>query len=181
MNSSDLNELKYPIGKFKMPETIEKEQMIQWVDIIDTFPKSLTKLVVKLSEQELNYRYRPGGWTIRQLIHHCADSHMNSFIRFKLALTEDSPVIKPYDEASWAELPDGKYPVFQASLNIIYGLHQRWANLLTNLSEKDLQKTFTNPESNRTFTLGQATALYAWHCKHHLAHIKMAKTTKDKY
>lgn len=181
MTSDELTRLQYPIGRFEMPENIDKEKLSNCIDIIEAFPKSLTKLVVKLTGAELNYRYRPGGWTIGQVIHHCADSHMNSFIRFKLALTENSPVIKPYLEASWADLPDGSMPFFQASLNIIFGLHQRWVTLLKNLSDDDLKKTFVNPESKKIYTLAQATALYAWHCNHHLAHIKMAKTTKDKY
>lgn len=171
----DIEKLKYPIGKFVEPEVITTILLKEWIATLETFPDLIQKEVESLSYQDLNNRYRPAGWTIKQVVHHCADSHINSFIRFKLALTEEKPTIKPYNEAMWAELIDTKEMPIDSSLAIIKGIHQRWVVLLKNLSIKDLQRTFIHPETKREISLQTNIGIYAWHCQHHLNHIVNAK------
>lgn len=171
----DIEKLKYPIGKFQKPKEILQEDIDRWIKIIAEFPQRVISQVENLSEIELKHRYRPQGWTIKQVVHHCADSHMNSFIRFKLALTEDTPTIKPYVEDLWAELPDAKnYPI-NDSLFILAGLHGRWVQLLKNLTAMELEKEFIHPASNERISIKTNIGMYAWHCEHHLAHIIIAK------
>jgi hypothetical protein len=172
--SINLESLKYPIGQFIRPKTIDKHQIEIWIQTIEHFPKKLKQETENITEQELEIKYRPNGWTIKQVVNHCADSHMNSFIRFKLALTEDIPTIKPYFENLWAELPDSKNFPIESSLKILEGLHERWHEILINLSETELNKQFLHPETNNLFDLKTTIGIYAWHCEHHLAHIKIA-------
>jgi len=171
--------LRYPIGKFTQPEIINKETIDSWINTIAKFPEYLKNELNKLQEKDLEQTYRSGGWTIRQLIHHCADSHMNSFIRFKLALTEDTPTIKPYKEDKWSELADSVKMPIDSSIKILEGLHQRWSVLLSSLNDSDLKKQFRNPESDKTISIETAIGIYAWHCNHHLTHIINAK--KQRY
>lgn len=171
----NLERLKYPIGHFECPETITSEQLNLWINDIATFPNRISKAVEHLDNDALNLNYRPEGWTIRQVVHHCADSHMNSLIRFKLALTEDSPAIKPYFEDRWAEMADEKAFPIEASLKIIDGVHERWVYLLRHLSSEDLKRNFVHPEHGKSFRLDENIGVYAWHCNHHLAHINLAK------
>ncbi|MCX8478527.1 MAG: putative metal-dependent hydrolase [Chitinophagales bacterium] len=166
--------LKYPIGNFQKPACITHEILDTWISEIETFPKSLKELVASLTEEQLNTTYRQNGWTIRQIVHHCADSHANSFIRFKLALTEDKPTIKPYHENRWAEMEDSKDLPIEASLKIIEGIHERWTVLLKHLSDEQLARTFIHPEHGKAFRIDENIGIYAWHCKHHLAHIQIA-------
>ena len=175
----NLEALKYPIGKFKKPENITNEILTSWKNDIATFPLRLKKEVDNLSDNQLDTPYRPDGWTIRQVVHHCADSHINSFIRFKLALTENNPTIKPYYEERWAELTDSKYFPIEPSLKILEGIHYRWSELLDKLTNEDLEKTFTHPEHNKTFNLLENIGVYAWHCNHHLAHITTLKVRNN--
>jgi len=171
----NLENLKFPIGKFLEPEIITTEQLKNWIEVIKHFPERLKSAISGLNEEQLQKQYRPNGWTIKQVVHHCADSHMNSLIRFKLTLTEDMPTIKPYLENLWAELPDAKdYPI-ESSLKIIEGLHEKWTTLLTSLSEQQLERTFIHPESNERISLKKNIGIYAWHCQHHLAHILIAR------
>lgn len=172
----DLEKLKYPIGKFRNPLQVDQNQIHDWIKIIEEFPEKLSKEVINLTAEELTYQYRPGGWTIKQVVNHCADSHMNSFIRFKLALTEEKPTIKPYAEHLWAELPDTKSFPVASSLKILEGLHERWVNLLRSLTEPDLERQFKHPETSQFISLKTNLGIYAWHCEHHLAHVKNAKT-----
>lgn len=175
----NIESLKYPIGKFEKSSEITQSLINTWIKDIEAFPDKLKHEVQNLSQEQLDTPYRPDGWTIRQVVHHVADSHMNSFIRIKLALTEDNPVIKPYLEAKWAELPDTKnYPV-QISLNIIQALHERWGYLLKALTEEELDRTFIHPESNKEFTIKEMIGFYAWHSNHHLAHITSIKKAKN--
>ena len=162
--------LRYPTGKFAPPVTYTAEDLRTWTTTIREFPGRLRHAVISLTETQLNTPYRIGGWTLRQVVHHVADSHMNSLMRFKWALTEDRPIIKPYEEADWALLPDYRLPV-EPSLRIIDGIHLRWVALLESFTEEDWNRTFTNPESGSTIQLKKALALYAWHSDHHLAHI----------
>lgn len=175
----NIESLQYPIGKFEKPSKITQSLINTWIKDIKAFPDKLKHEVQDLSQEQLDTPYRPDGWTIRQVVHHVADSHMNSFIRIKLALTEDNPVIKPYLEDKWAELPDTKnYPI-QISLNIIQALCERWSYLLKALTEEDLDRTFIHPESNKEFTIKEMIGFNAWHSNHHLAHITSLKKTKN--
>jgi hypothetical protein len=171
----DIEHLKYPIGKFNQPDTITASNIAQWIDDIAAFPARITKETNALTNAQLDTYYRPDGWTIRQVIHHCADSHINSFIRLKLALTEEQPTIKPYFEERWAELLDSKNMPIAPSLQIIEGLHERWTVVLKNLTESDFERIFIHPEQGRKVRIDEYIGLYAWHCNHHLAHITATK------
>lgn len=175
MAKIDIESLKYPIGKFKKPESVSESDIKNWIGDIESFPAQIRLATQDLYNPQLDTPYRPDGWTIRQVVHHCADSHMNSFIRFKLALTEENPTIKPYWEDRWAELADGKTMPIEPSIQLLESLHTRWIVLLKSLSENDFAKTFVHPEHGKVFTLAENTGIYAWHCKHHLAHITELK------
>ncbi len=175
MTVQELQLLKFPIGKFQKPAELTKEILNGFIKDIETFPVRLRKEVGSLNDAQLDTPYRPDGWTIRQVVHHCADSHMNSLIRFKLALTEDKPTIKPYYEERWAELADSKTMPISPSLNLLEGLHARWTVLLNSLTEKELQKSFIHPEHGKEFRLDENLGIYAWHCNHHLVHITSLK------
>ncbi|SEG26710.1 YfiT family bacillithiol transferase [Algoriphagus boritolerans] len=166
----DIEFLKYPIGKFKLPELVSPAMIDEAIVQIKSFPSHLFKAVSPRSIGQLDTPYRPGGWTVRQLIHHCADSHMNAFIRYKLALTEENPTIKPYDEAAWANLSDATLPI-ESSLAIIQAIHFKWGILLDSMKPEDFKKTYFHPEKNRNQELEEVTLMYAWHSQHHLAHI----------
>ena len=178
MTDSDLQKLKYPIGRYAKPDPITPEILEERIAIIEAFPKKMAAEVAALSDEQLDTPYRPGGWTIRQVVHHCADSHMNAFVRLKLTLTEDKPTVKPYLEARWAELPDSSLPV-ELSLKLLEGLHARWAWLLRSLSEEELAMRFVHPEQGRETRLDGLITLYGWHCEHHLAHITGIKREKN--
>jgi len=173
-----MEELSYPIGKYKKPEIFTREILAKAISAIENFPNKIKAETENLSGEQLDTPYRPGGWTIRQVVHHCADSHMNAFIRLKLALTENTPTIKPYAEALWAELPDGKTLSLHSSLLILEGLHERWCIVLNNMSEKEFEHSFIHPEKGKELSLYESTGMYAWHCNHHLAHITALKKTK---
>lgn len=169
-----MTDLRYPIGQFQFPKEMTPQRVQEWIVDIRLLAKQLAEALSGASEHALAKSYRENGWTVTQLVHHIADSHMNSYIRFKLALTEDFPTIKPYNEAEWAQLPDSEMPV-ATSFNLIENLHERWVYLLTSLTEEQLQRAFHHPDSGLT-TLEHAIGLYAWHGKHHLAHIQHALT-----
>lgn len=163
--------LKYPIGQVKIPSEINTKHLEEWIHTIESFPSKLESLVQHLSEEQLNTVYRKNGWTIRQVVHHCADSHQNSYIRFKWALTEDQPIIKAYFEDKWAELFDSKHAPILLSINFLKALHAKWVYLLKSLTNKDLTLTFIHPENNEAVSLAKNIGIYAWHCNHHYAHI----------
>ncbi|MCB0705350.1 MAG: putative metal-dependent hydrolase [Saprospiraceae bacterium] len=181
MNKQELEPFRFPVGRFDIPETITEEMIGDYISVIAHFPTAIAAEVAGLSDSQLSWRYRPDGWSIRQVVHHCADSHMNAYIRFKLALTEVDPQIKPYEEALWAMLPDTIDCAVEASLDILRGLHKRWAVLLVNLGPEEHNRGFFHPGANYTYRLDQTMALYAWHCKHHLEHIKLAKAEKGRF
>jgi len=160
---------KYPIGPFEKPKTITPEELKNAIATLAETPGLLRNAVEGLNAARLGTPYREGGWTIRQVVHHVADSHMNAFIRVRLALTEDWPTIKPYDESAWANLHDALAPV-EWSLELVESLHARWVMLLTSLTPVQLQRGFRHPENGPT-TIEVATLLYAWHSRHHIAHI----------
>lgn len=163
--------LKYPIGKFDVPSKISLNNINQWIKTIEEFPNKLEKITINLSDEQLDTTYRENGWTIRQVIHHCADSHQNSYTRFKWALTEDKPVIKAYYEDRWGDLFDSKNAPVVLSLNVLKALHAKWVFLLKGLSENDLNKVFIHPDGNKPVKLNENIGIYAWHCNHHFAHI----------
>jgi hypothetical protein len=165
-----MDKLQYPIGKFQFEGIITAEQRNIWIKEIAEAPQKLRLAVQGLSESQLNMPYRPDGWTVRQVVHHVADSHMNSYIRFKLALTENLPTIKPYDEAKWAELSDSKYLPVEISLQLLDSLHLRWVDLLRSTIEEAFNRSFIHPESGET-PLAKNLGIYAWHGNHHIAHI----------
>ena len=167
--------LSYPIGKFTAPETITNEHIEQWIAEIEGAPVRYKQAVQDLTDEQLDTPYRPEGWTVRQVIHHMPDSHMNSYIRFHWALTEESATIKAYDEAGWANLDYQKHVPIEVSLQLLNFIHTRWVILLKHMSQSDFQKTFVHPQSGRTMRLDWVTGLYAWHSQHHLAHIEKLK------
>ncbi len=181
MNDTNSIKLRFPIGKFKKPDSISTKEIEQWISEIEFFPSRLQELIGGLNDASLEWKYRPNGWSVKQVVHHCADSHMNSFIRFKLCLTEDTPTIKPYFEDRWAELPDTVEMDISESIKILEGLHKRWTKLLKSLHPIDLEKAFIHPEHGIRFSLVENIALYAWHSKHHLAHIEQAISGNGKY
>ncbi|QGQ46178.1 YfiT family bacillithiol transferase [Metabacillus sediminilitoris] len=160
---------KYPIGEFHFKDEITSDLISAWLAELEDLPRLLQDAVRDLDNEQLDTPYRFGGWTIRQVIHHLADSHMNAYIRCKLALTEENPVIKPYEEGKWAEQPDYKLPI-ESSLSLLQALHKRWVALLRNLSPVELEKTFIHPDSG-VISVGKNIGIYAWHGNHHLAHI----------
>ena len=170
----DLEKLKYPIGRYQVEDSINKNLIDNWIKEIESLPQKLYDEVKGLKPDQLKTPYRPDGWTVQQVVHHIADSHMNAYIRFKLALTENKPMIKPYDEKLWAELPDSNLVDINVSLDLIKSLHKRWSALLRNLSEEDLNKEFLHPESGMK-NLKETVCHYAWHGNHHLAHITSIK------
>lgn len=170
----NLEQLKYPAGKFVKPESITKEIIDSAISEIENFPSFVKFEIQNLEEKDLQLRYRPEGWTISQVVHHCADSHLNSYMRLKLALTENVPTIKPYEESLWAELSDNNLSPF-VSLKLLDALHEKWVYILKSLSEEDLNKEFIHPEQSEKISLKENISIYSWHCRHHLAHIRQAK------
>lgn len=170
--------LRYPIGRFDRNKEVTAEVLEQSISTLQALPGQLRQALQGLNEAQLDTPYRPEGWTVRQVVHHLADSHMNSFIRFKLALTEDNPTIKPYQEELWAELPDSRQVPVEVSLMLLEALHHRWTVLLQSLAAVDWQRRFIHPDSGKT-TLAKAVALYAWHSRHHLAHITNLREFKN--
>lgn len=179
MEELDLEKLKYPIGKFKAPAKYTSEYLSDSISQIESFPERLKKETAHLTDEQLDTPYRPGGWTVRQVIHHCAESHMNCYIRIKWALTENNPVIKAYDEALWSELPDNLKMSIHPTFSLLEGLHFRLAFIMKNLSESDLDKSFIHPENNSEYRIKQIVGTYAWHGNHHLAHITVLKKQKN--
>ncbi|CAM1368305.1 YfiT family bacillithiol transferase [Tenacibaculum xiamenense] len=167
-----MNDVRYPIGKFEIPQIIDREIIEKWISIIEEFPERINAITSKLDEEQLNTQYRENGWTIRQVIHHCADSHHNSYTRLKWTLTEDSPIIKAYYEERWAELFDSKNAPIHLSISYLKALHSKWVYLLKHLSKKQLSRSFIHPETNSTISLKENIGLYAWHCNHHYAHVE---------
>ena len=179
MTDKELQTLKYPIGHFESPETITNQHIKDWITTLEQFPIRFEALVKHLSKEQLDTRYRPDGWTIRQVVHHVSDSHHHSYIRFKWALTEDTPVIKAYNEQLWAELPDSKTAPIQMSIEHIKAVHYKLVNLLKGLSRTDLEKSFFHPETNNYVQLAYNIGNYAWHSNHHYAHVENLLKRKD--
>jgi len=174
----NIETLKYPIGKAVIPKHITKKNLEHWISDIERFPHELEFLVKELSDAQLDTRYRENGWTIRQVIHHSYDSHHNSYMRFKWALTEDSPIIKAYFEERWAALPDSKSGPIVLTIDALKALHAKWIYLLKGLTDNELEKTFIHPDGNKKVSLKESIGIYGWHCQHHYAHIEQLMIRK---
>lgn len=179
MNSTESpqQDARYPVGRYSPPKSITSEQRHAWIDEIEALPANLDHAVSGLLDTQLDTPYREGGWTVRQVVHHFADSHLNSYQRFRLALTEPTPTVKTYAEAAWAELPDAKTAPIELSLSLIRGLHSRWAILMRSLTDDQFALTVKHPEWGEP-SLDWMLGLYAWHSKHHLAHISNLRRQK---
>ena len=165
-----MSDLRYPVGQFSKPSSLTQAERSEAIQILADAPRNMRTAVNGLNERQLDTPYRPEGWTVRQVVHHVPDSHMNAYIRFKLALTEDVPTIKPYDEAAWAKLADTAKTPITVSLDTLDNVHTRWVILLRSMSASDFARTFNHPEAGK-LTLDQTLALYAWHSRHHVGHV----------
>jgi uncharacterized damage-inducible protein DinB len=172
------DELRYPLGNFVYDGITTAEARRERIERVERTPAALRAAVRGLSEAQLATPYRPGGWTVRQVVHHVPDSHLNAYTRFKLALTEDTPTIKPYDEAKWAELPDGKSKLVEHSLTLLDALHARWVFLLERLKASDFGLKVNHPDWDSPMSLDDLLAMYSWHGKHHVAHITSLRQRK---
>ncbi len=170
-----MEDLRYPVGRFSYPSPASESDLRLWLSQMADAPALLRDAVRGLSTGQLDTPYRPEGWTVRQVVHHVADSHMNSYVRFRLALTEDEPVIKPYDETLWAQLSDAHSAPVELSLDLLASLHQRWMLLLNSLGAAELARAFRHPAMGLV-TLEKNVALYAWHGRRHVAHITSLKS-----
>ncbi len=169
----NIEERQYPIGKFEHVDSLSEELISEKIAIIESLPQKLEEALENTSEEKLNESYREGGWTAKQVVHHIADSHMYSIIRFKHTLLEDKPTIKPYEENIWLSLADTKEASVNESMLIIRGVHSRWVKLLKSMTPQDFQKEHFHPEHQKNISLFTNLSYYAWHCQHHLAHIKL--------
>lgn len=171
----DLEKLKYPIGRYQKITDFTSENRKAWIHDLTILPGNLEATVASLSEKQLDTPYRPDGWTVRQVVHHVADSHLNAFIRIKLVMTEGNTTIRPYKEALWAAMGDYTDLPISHSLNILRGLHPRMVHVFQNMTEDDFKKSYIHPEYGQTYLLDSVLALYSWHGRHHLAHITELK------
>ena len=165
---------RFPIGEFRKPDRLSESERTASIAKIEATPAALRAAVAGMSDAQLDSTYRQGSWTLRQVVHHLADSHVNSYTRFRLALTEEHPTIKPYDENKWAALEDARAMPVEVSLKLLEALHSRWVALLRSLKPTDYDRTIDHPE-NGTMTIDQLLAMYAWHGEHHVAHVRMAR------
>lgn len=170
---NDLDDLRYPVGRMPRNQApLDASQRGELIAVIEQTPATVRALVGALNDAQLDTTYRPGGWTVRQVIHHLPDSHINAYVRMKLAVTEDAPPVKTYDEARWADLPEAKAGPIAMSLDLLDALHRRWSAFLRALPAADFRKPFTHPEWGLV-TVDEALGMYAWHCRHHTAHIRL--------
>jgi len=170
-------DLRYPTGKYE-PQPFSDRQKREWLQDIQFLPGLLETAIENLDEKQLNTPYRDGGWNVKQVVHHVADSHMNAYIRFKLGLTETNPVIKPYEEALWADLADVKAVPINISITLLYALHTRWHSAMLNLPAEAWNRTVFHPESKKEMSLYYLLGMYSWHGRHHVAHITSLRERK---
>lgn len=175
MSSEDL---RYPVGNFQRRNELTPDDRRALINIIADAPRNMRDAVARLSDQQLDTPYREGGWTVRQVVHHVPDSHLNAYIRLKFALTESAPTIKPYDEARWAELADSRDTPIEVSLNLLDSLHARWVVLMRSMRDEDFARTFTHPEHG-SVDLDWLVQMYAWHSRHHVAHITSLRARNE--
>jgi hypothetical protein len=174
-----LENLRFPIGRLSIPIEIKQKDIKHWITVLEEFPQELDQLTTSLNATQLDTPYREDGWSIRQVVHHCYDSHHNSYTRFKWALTEDSPIIKVYFEEHWATLHDSKLAPISLSITALKALHAKWVYLLKGLSETDFERCFIHPSNNEKITLKENIGIYAWHCQHHFATIEQLLIRKN--
>ncbi len=168
-------QLSYPIGRYSTPASYAAENIQEWISIIEALPNWLDICIENLDETQLQTPYRPGGWTVIQVLHHIADSHMNAYIRHKLTMTEDNPTIKPYEQDKWAVLGDVSAIPVNVSITLIHALHRRWGAFLKSLKPEDWERTFYHPEHQHSITLWDSLASYAWHSRHHMEHVRQLR------
>ncbi|NJL76574.1 MAG: putative metal-dependent hydrolase [Saprospiraceae bacterium] len=171
LNEIELEQLRYPIGRYQRLSVIDETQIQEWKNDIAALPMLLKSAVAELTEANIEIPYRAGGWNVRQITHHLADSHINAYVRFKLALTEENPTIKPYLQDRWSDLQDAQHAPLAWSLMLLEGVHQRWGMVLDTMRLEDYQRTFVHPEFKEALRLDFTLGLYAWHGKHHLTQI----------
>ena len=172
--STDLEKLRFPIGKYKI-EVVQEQDYPILIDQIEALPGKVRAEVAGLTDEQLDTPYREGGWTLRQVVHHLPDSHLNAYMRFKLAITEDTPVIKPYEEGLWAECTEAKHGPVNDSLDLLDSLHRRWVAFLRTLEPEDFLRKYYHPEQDKNYVLSSVLGMYVWHGNHHLAHITETK------
>lgn len=172
---NELEQLKYPIGRYRKPDAYTPELVKEWINTLQALPSWMDVSIENLDEAQLQVPYRPGGWDIQQVVHHVADSHMNAYIRLKLALTEDNPTIKPYDENAWAALADVRIVPVNVSVTMIHTIHRRMVALLQHMQPSDWERTYYHPDHQRNFPIWEMVALYAWHSRHHTEHIRQLR------
>lgn len=170
--TDELELLRYPIGLYHKPESNTPELQKEWIAALEALPSWLDVVIQNLDEHQLQTPYRPGGWTVNQVVHHLADSHINAYVRLKLALTEDNPQVKPYKEELWAKTPDVEAVPLNVSVTLLHALHRRWVATLEGMSAGDWERTYFHPEQQANVPIWQMTALYAWHSRHHMEHIR---------
>ena len=176
---TDLEQLRYPVGRFeRLKGPVDRAARAAHIDIIEQTPAAFRSMVSGRADVELDTRYRPDGWTVRQVVHHVPDSHINAYVRMKFAMTEDAPAIKTYQEALWAELPEAKSGPAEMSLALLDGLHPRWVAFMRMLTDADCARVYVHPELGRV-TIDEAIALYAWHARHHEGHIRLGLGIRD--
>ena len=178
MTQTVSSDLSYPVGKFAEPDAYTPERRRLYIEQIAALPANLRAAVAGWDDARLDEPYRPGGWTVRQLLHHVPDSHLNAYVRFKLALTEDEPTIKPYDQDRWSQMADTRVTPVEVSLALLDAVHVRWVNVLRAMSAADFQRAYFHPELGHRVPLDYALAMYAWHSRHHLAHVTELKRRK---
>lgn len=171
MPDSAAEDLRYPVGPYRPPAEVRRSDLDAWIAELDALPRHLRDTVAGLNDAQLDTPYRPGGWTVRQIVHHLADGHLNVYTRYRLALTEQTPTVKSFDVDAWAELPDAKSGPVEPSLALIEGLHGRWTRLLRSLSDADLERSYQHPEDEEPAALGRTLGYFAWHSRHHVAQI----------
>jgi len=176
---NDLDKLRYPVGRMeRLKAPLDAAARASYIDIIEQAPAVFRGLVTGLTDRQLDTPYRPGGWTIRQVIHHVPDSHLNAYVRMKLAATEDTPAVKTYEEALWAELPEAKTAPIAMSLDLLDALHRRWVAFLRALPDAEFRRDFSHPEWKRV-SIEESVTMYAWHCRHHAGHVKQGLGIRD--
>ncbi len=166
-----MTNLSYPIGKLRYPDEISEEYLQANIEAIRSTPERMAAAVSGLNDEQMDTPYRPGGWTVRQLVHHLPDSHMHSYLRFHWAITEDSPMIKPYDEKAWATMDYHQSVPVEVSLSLLKAIHDRWMILIDNLTEADMACSYRHPEDGQIYSVKKAILVYGWHGDHHIAHI----------
>ena len=182
METDHLYQLMYPIGKFESPAFVGENEIERWIQTIEDLPTEAEGLIEGLTGKEWQWKYRPHGWSIAQVVHHMCDSHTNALLRFKLALTEDTPTIKPYKEGLWAQLEDYRPEYLHYSLQMLEAVHAKFVILLRTMDIHQFHnRSYFHPESHKNYTLGEALALYDWHCRHHLAHLHQALDYKGEF